>query len=124
MPTYTELLLLCEQLEQACIALEMELEQERAKSAEYLDNWVTQQGDVFPLIASLAGEIQMYKFPKSVKFAVVLDATSVGKSLSWEIKSKCGSLLAKGNAGSENTAKSDAWHALEEMGLVTDGIDL
>lgn len=41
MPTYTELLLLCEQLEQACIALEMELEQERAKSAEYLDNWVT-----------------------------------------------------------------------------------
>lgn len=62
----------------------------------------------------------MYRFPRSVKFTFAPTYDS-GK---WEITDKVdGTILATGKCASKSQARSDAWHALEEMGLVTDGED-
>lgn len=65
----------------------------------------------------------MMKFPKSVSLRTMPDATTDG-NIMWDVVSRRGeTVLCYGKSASKAQARSDAWHALEEMGLVTDGDD-
>lgn len=58
----------------------------------------------------------MHRFPRSVKFTF----TPTYDSGKWEITAKAdGAILATGKCAIKSQARSDAWHALEKMGLVT-----
>ncbi len=61
------------------------------------------------------------KFPWTVKF--ICDVAPGGRpGVYWRVQFKGEtSALVDGNASDRKQARSDAWHALEEMGLVTDG---
>ncbi len=59
------------------------------------------------------------RFPRSVKFTF----TATYSSGEWSVTAKDGFVLATGKCASKAAAREQAWIALEEMGLVTEGCE-
>jgi hypothetical protein len=57
-----------------------------------------------------------HKFPKTVKFSY----EPTYDSGQWAVTDRSGAVLVSGNAPSKLEARDRAWHALEEIGSVTD----
>lgn len=62
-----------------------------------------------------------HKLPRTVKF--LCDPAPGGRpGVYWRVQFKGETAsLATGNAETRQAAREQAWHALEEMGLITDG---